>query len=299
MQIARSRWYRALAGSLMVGLAACSADTTSSDEPTEEEIAASLNGTVGPEKADAISAVSWTTLGVGVSYKKVGAGDDVLIVYGGYTAQDVFSQRWADELVRDKLGADAVGHIYAVRGPNQSGYANREIGNSKLVAHLAAGGRAANASRIIVIAHSSGTYVATELLQLIHREVTGELTASTLSKVTLFNLDGGGLDASLVAKMNRTYFVYACDSRIGRCSHNAAGMKSLASEFASAGGGIKVDATGSGCDASASGGLWCMHDTLINTRPHNPVMYDLLDDYTDFGSKGRAVVTSYLDALDH
>jgi pimeloyl-ACP methyl ester carboxylesterase len=284
MSITRSRWLRALCGALVLGLAACTADTGDvSDEPTQEEIAASLNGTVGPETADALAAVPWTTIGAGVSYKKFGQGSDVVIVYGGYTAQDVFSQRWADQLVRDKLGDAGVGHIYAVRGPNQSGYANREIGNSKLVAHLAAGGRGAQASRVVVIAHSSGTYVATELLQDLHQSAP-----STLAKVSLFNLDGGGLDASLVSRMAHTYFVYACDSQIGRCSHNASGMKSLAAEFASAGGGIKVNATGSGCSASASGGLWCMHDALITSRPHNPAMYDLLDDYTDFSTKNRA-----------
>ena len=284
----------------MLGVAACSADTgQDGDEPTEEEIAASLNGTVVPEKSDAIAAIPWATVGAGVSYKKVGAGADVLIVYGGYTAQDVFSQRWADELVRDKLGADGVGHLYAVKGPNQSGYANREIGNTKLVTHLSQASRAKNASRIIVIAHSSGTYVATELLQQLGREVTGELPASTLGKIDLFNLDGGGLDASLVKKLSHAYFVWACDPKIGRCSHNAGGMQALGSEFASQGGGIKVNASGSGCSSSAAGGLWCMHDTLINTRPHNPAMYDLLDDYTDFSSAGRSVVTSYLDVLEH
>ncbi len=295
MELTRSRWFRAACGGLLLALAACSVDSgQDSDEPTEEEIAASLNGTVGPEKADSLAAIPWATIGAGVSYKKVGAGSDVLIVYGGYTAQDVFSQRWADELVRDKLGAEGASHIYAVKGPNQSGYANREIGNSKLVAHLAQGTRAANASRIIVIAHSSGTYVSTELFQQL-----ASSDPSALTKVTLFNLDGGGLDASLARKMTHAYFVWACDSKIGRCSHNAGGMQALGSEFASEGGGIKVNAIGSGCSSSAAGGLWCMHDTLINTKPHNPVMYDLLDDYTDFSTPGRSVVTSYLDVLAH
>jgi hypothetical protein len=295
MELLRSQWFRVACGSLLIGLAACSSDTSqSSDDPTAEEIAASLNGTVGPEKDDALAAIPWANIGAGVSYKKMGAGDDVVIVYGGYTAQDVFSQRWADELVRQKLGDDGIGHIYAVKGPNQSGYANKEIGNSKLVAHLALASRAANASRIIVIAHSSGTYVSAELLEQLEAS-----NPSALGKVELFNLDGGGLDADLVKKMSHTYFVYACDPKINRCSHNASGMQSLASEFASEGGGIKVNASGSGCSASAAGGLWCMHDTLINTRPHNPMMYDLLDDYTDFSTSGREVVTSYLDVLDN
>lgn len=280
-------------GAMALAVSACVAASEDADQPSEAEIAASLNGPVVPEKADELAAVPWANVGYGVSYKSFGAGTDVLIVYGGYTARDVFSQRWADELVRDKLGASGVSQMYAVRGPNQSGYANREIANSKLVAHLADAGRADAAKRILVVAHSSGTYVATELLDF----VSSKLGDAALSKVTLFNLDGGGVDGSIVSRLGGAYFVYGCDAHIGRCSHNASAMKSLGSEFASAGGALEVDATGSGCNAYGSGGLWCMHDTLITTKPHNPVMYDLSEDYTDFTSPGRAVVTSYLDVL--
>ena len=85
---------------------------------------------------------------------------------------------------------------------------------------------------------------------------------------------------------------------IGRCSHNASGMRSLGAQYAELGGAYEVDATGSGCSRTASGGLWCLHDAVINTRPHNPTMYDLRRDYTTFsGAPGRALVTSYLDVL--
>src|SRR6185369_17952861 len=57
-----------------------------------------------------------------------------------------------------------------------------------------------------------------------------------------------------------------------------------------------VDSDGSVCDPSAPGGLWCMHDALINSEPHNPRMYDLPQDYTDFSGAHR-LVTSYLDPL--
>lgn len=287
---------------VMVAMAGCATDVDDPEENIDESEAALTPLT--PEKVDAISQTPWTTLGYGVSYKAIDSAtneDNALLVYGGYTAQDVYVQRWADELVRTKTSM-GIAHLYAIRGPNQAGYANEEIMNSKLAAHLGAGGAngvAAKATSILVVAHSSGTYVADELLSMLRQGASGP-AATTLGKVTLFNLDGGGVSSSsLVAAMKNTYFVYAYDPGIGRYSHNASGMKSLGDEYDAHGGAIKVNAQGSGCSKSASGGLWCLHDTLITTRPHNPAMYDLRNDYTDFSSTpSRKVVTSYLDVLD-
>lgn len=121
---------------------------------------------------------------------------------------------------------------------------------------------------------------------------------ATLAKVAFFNLDGGGLDATTAAELGSAHFVYACDADIGRCSHNASTMKSQGARHAALGGALEVDATGSGCDGQARCGLWCLHDAMITTLPHDPVKYDLRQDYTDFVTQGRAVVTSYLDVLD-
>src|SRR5205085_5637360 len=118
----------------------------------------------------------------------------VLVVYGGYTAEDEYVRRWGDELVRARGAALDVGHLYAVRGPNQSGYANREIANSKLAAHLG-DGRAAGASSIVVLAHSSGVFVAGELIGMLEAG-RGGVPADTLSKVRLFSLDGGAAEGS-------------------------------------------------------------------------------------------------------
>ena len=70
-------------------------------------------------------------------------------------------------------------------------------------------------------------------------------------------------------------------------------MRSLGAQYAELGGAFEVDANGSGCSRTASGGLWCLHDAVVNTRPHNPAMYDLRRDYTVFHD-GHALVTSYL-----
>lgn len=265
---------------LASAMTACSATPPENDaEPSADTDDAVLAG--------------WETIGYGVTYKQIGDGADVLIVYGGYLAKDNYSEGWAQALMDAKLTAAGVGQVYAVRGPNQSGYANLEIQNSKLAKHLAAG-RSAAATNIAVVAHSSGTYVATELMQML---AAGKGGSGALAKVTLYNLDGGGVDGSLLKAMKNAYFVYAYDSAIKRYSHNASGMQYLGQKYASLGGEIKIDATGSGCSATASGGLWCLHDTVITTEPHNPTFYDLADDYTDFSDGGPQVVTAYLNGL--
>jgi pimeloyl-ACP methyl ester carboxylesterase len=253
-----------------------------------------------PEVDDLVSRTPWQPVGFGVSYKSFDgsplASSNVVILYGGYTAEEDYVQRWANEMVRVKAAALGIGHLYAVKGPNRAGYDNHEIHNSKLAAHLAAEGRAAGAQSVVVIAHSSGTYVADELLRML-RDGAGGVPASTIAKVRLFNLDGGGVsNAALLRQLGSAYFVFACDGAIGRCSHNASSMRSLGAQYASLGGAQEMNARGSQCSREQAGGLWCLHDTVITTRPHNPVSYDLRRDYTDFAN-GRELVTAYLDAL--
>lgn len=263
-------------------------------EPSESANDDSALTPLVPEPDDEITRAPWTTIGSGVGYKALEGRSDVLLVYGGYRAEDVWVQRWANALLRARGASLDIGHVYAVRGPNQPGYEGREIQNSRIASHLSEGARAARASALYVVAHSSGTYVADELLAMIERG-SGGVPADTLGKVRLYDLDGGGVgSASRLMQMARAYFVYARDGGMARDSHNAAGMKALGARFAAKGGAVEVDATGSGCARTSSGGTWCLHDALINTRPANPSMYDLRKDYTDF-TGGRSVVVSYLD----
>lgn len=288
---------------LLVMLAACAVSTDGDDDLPEalEELGADEDAltAIVPERDDAVTRNAWRTLGVGVSHKSFANGSNVLLVYGGYTAQDLYVQRWANELYRARGAALGIGELYAVRGPNQSGYANREIQNSKIAAHLGAGGtngRAAKAATIVVVAHSSGTYVADELIAML-RTGSGGVPNDAIQKVALFNLDGGGVaDPTTLRMMSNAYFVHACDPALDRCSRNSSSMKARGAQYASKGGALLVNAAQSGCSRS-DGGLWCLHDALITNRPHNPNMYDLRNDYTDF-TAGREVVTSYLDVLD-
>jgi hypothetical protein len=210
-----------------------------------------------------------------------GGGDNIVIAYGGYTATDADSQAWVTQLTTVRLAQLGVGHLYAVRGPEDPDYAAREIGNSELATALAT--QASSASYVIIMAHSSGGFVADELFTF--------ADASVLAKIAYFNLDGGSwsLTNALVGSMRGVYFCNAHDSVAGN-SENTSSDESLHAEFA-ASHAFTVDADGSGCDVGAG---WCLHDTLIINHPHDPTTYDLALDYTDF-TGGRQVVSSYID----
>jgi hypothetical protein len=224
----------------------------------------------------------WTSISFGITGSDTGVGDNILVVYGGYTATDHDSQEWATHLWSARLAGLGVGHLYAARGPADAGYNGREIGNSTLAARLAA--QAGPAGSIIVVAHSSGAFVADELFTF--------AASAVLAKLVYFDLDGGSwaLTNALVGAMKGVTFCNAHDSVAGD-SHNAQAIVNLHAQFA-ASHLFTVDADGSGCNVGAT---WCLHDTLITSRPHDPTTFDLADDYTDFTS-GRNIVTSYIDA---
>jgi hypothetical protein len=260
-------------------LVACGADEdVELDDADQLDELASLGG-----KADGLA---WTSIGNGVVYQRVNSGDGIAIAYGGYTARLVHSTSWATELVDEKLGAAGVGHIYAIKGPAQASYAAREIGNSKLRAHLATLGGDAP---IYVVAHSSGSFVAHELLQQLH---TTSNTA-TLSRIAYANLDGGGsgLSQSIAAELGQLAFVYAKDPTLARgLSQNSSTAIALGDAYAPHATTYQVTVPNTGC---VSGAGWCLHDVVITQRPHDPTMFDVARDYSDF--EGRPVTTAYLD----
>jgi len=265
----------AAAVALALALAACSAE----DEEDYSDLD-DIDAIAG--KADGFS--DWQLVGTGVAYLQVNTGHGVLIAYGGYTARLSDSAAWASELVDAKLGAADVGHIFAVRGPADAAYAAREIANTKLRAKLATFDD--GAAPIYIVAHSSGSFVAHELL--------GQVTNANpalLGRISYANLDGGGsgLTSTIAGALAHLELVYARDPAAG-LSRNASSMTSLASTYAPEATAFEVRVPGTGCQVGAS---WCLHDVVITHRPHNSSTFDLAHDYTDF--VGRAATTEYLD----
>ena len=239
-------------------------------------------------KADG-AGIPWTAVGRGVAYQRVSPGNAILIAYGGYSAHLSDAAGWASELIDAKLGALGVGQVYAVQGPQDPGYDAREIANTKLRAHLATIDD--GTSPIYVVAHSSGSYVAHELLGQLH--AVGN--AAVLARVGYANLDGGGagLTGYIVEGLRAMTFVYADDPKLASgLSENHGTAIALGVAYAPAATTFEVVVPETGCNNGAG---WCLHDVLVTHRPHDHATYDLADDYTDFVNRPPTV--EYLDSL--
>ena len=240
------------------------------------------------------ASLPWETgddVGFGVARKDTGnpRGDGAAVVYGGYGASLDLACAWAGALYEATLRARGVRYVYCVQGPATVQYVQREIGNSRIARHLVA--HVTDRTRFILVAgHSSGSFVAHELLQQLAQ---GEDDAGvTAGRVVYVDLDGGaaGLTPGVVDRLRRAYFVAAVDGRTGTQSPNRATMLSLGATYPSRGRAVDIDASDAGC---AAGAVWCLHMTPVISRPHDPLQSDVDRDYADFA--GRPVVTSWVD----
>lgn len=241
----------------------------------------------GEDKMD--GSAMWSDVGLGVAYQRVNTGNAIVIAYGGYTAKLSYSAAWVSELVDQKLGAVDVGHVYAVKGPQDAGYDAQEIANSKLRAHLATYDD--GVSPIYIVAHSSGAFVAHEILNQWHTKNM----QSVLARVRYADLDGGGagLTTTLVGELAKISFVYAKDPTLARgLSQNSGAAIALGYTYRAYGSAFEVTQPNTGCNSGAG---WCLHDVVVTQKPHDPTMYNLALDYTDFAN--RPVTTAYLDPL--
>ena len=268
---------------IAVVLSACAG--TEPDDPADDP----ADGEAFPDgKADSPGS-TWTRVGLGVAYQQVNTGHAIVIAYGGYTARLSYSAAWASELVDARLGAIDVGHIYAVQGPADPGYSAREIANTKLRAHLATIDD--GTSPIYVVAHSSGSYVAHELLSQLHNAGT----TGVLARIGYANLDGGGsgLTDAIVDDLRAITFVYAHDPTLSAgMSENASTARALGEAYAPHATTFAVTVPSTGC---VNGAGWCLHDVLVTHRPHDHNTFDLARDYTDFVDRPPTI--EYFDAL--
>jgi hypothetical protein len=179
--------------------------------------------------------------------------------------------------------------VYAVQGPQDPSYSQLEIGNSKIVASML-GRIGAGTEFVLVAGHSSGSFVAHELLgQLAGGFDPGNVTAGM---VVYFDLDGGqsGLSQPIVDRLRKAYFVAALDGATGTYSPNHDSMLSAGATYAAAGGYLEHDASASACNPGAA---WCVHVTPITTTPHDPSNGGPAD-YADFSTS--PVTHTWLDA---
>jgi len=186
--------------------------------------------------------------------------ETLLIAYGGYRADEPGVKNWAEALA----GAGGFKYIVAVKGPAIVDYSDhkKKKANELLVEMLLT----ANVSKIIISAHSSGAYVAHELLAMLKGN-------SVLpSKTIYYDLDGATCVICKDLALASPDFKFTCvGARQGELkspnygSVAACGAKHfMPLEF------------NAGC-----AGAWCMHACLINTnaaainpdRPSVPLYY--------------------------
>jgi hypothetical protein len=242
--------------------------------------------------AHAASASHWAAgPGYGISFRDTGnpKGHGIFIGYAGYNVTGAQARTWVDALYKADLKRLGVRYIYAVQGPRDPGYDGLEIGNSHLAKKVV--GQAKTAPYVLIAAHSSGSFVADELLHQLNSGA--DPRGVTRNKVVYFDLDGGqkGVTAGDINRTRRTYYVSAHDHRTGTRSPNYSTMQALGGEFRSKGGFIDDDVTSAG---NAAGAEWALHTSLITSRPHSPFTGSPID-YGDF-SGGRTPNHWWLDA---
>ncbi|HEY8077036.1 MAG TPA: hypothetical protein VIF62_23075 [Labilithrix sp.] len=245
-----------------------------------------------PPVAPDVHAIPWQTsasIGSGVAFKdtKNPLGENVFIGYAGYEVTLASAEAWVATLYDAALAKRGVRWLYAVKGPQDPGYDAQEIGNSHIASALVSGQISSKTNVVIVAGHSSGSFVADELLEQL---ATGADPAGlTANKIVFFDLDGGQKyvsDAAL-ARLAKHWYVGAHDG--ATLSPNHGDMQTFASAHGTF---FDYDASASGCDAGAT---WCVHVSLVITKPHDPSTGDPLTDYSDF--TGRPVNHAWLDLL--
>ncbi len=270
--------------------------TTSAPPPDQPDGAAPPDGgPPAPAELD-IDAIPWETgaaVGSGVAHKDTQnpLGDSAALLYAGFGVDLAGARSWATALYRAELRARGVRQLWAVQGPSLAQYQNKEIGNSK-IAELLVSEVSPATKFVLVLAHSSGSFVAHELFG----QLAGGLDPKdvTAGKIVYFDLDGGqsGLSAPIVARLRKAYFVSPLDAATGTAGFNTASMQSAGATYASAGGFFEVDASSSGCNAGATA---CVHVSLVNARPHDPSTARLELDYGKFDA-AHPVAVAYLKA---
>lgn len=264
------------------------------DAPLPSDAADAADATDAASTEPDVDTIAWATgasVGNGVASKDTlnPRGENAAIIYAGYGSTLAGAESWATALYRATLRDRGVRYLWAVQGPVDVQYAAKEIGNTKLVAALLPK-VSASTKFVLVLGHSSGSYVAHEMLGLL--QGGSDPSGVTAGRVVYFDLDGavGGLSTAIVARTRKTYFVGAYDSTIATTSPNDLSMRSGGTSYGANGGYYQLKADGSGCIA---GGIWCLHMTVVTTKPHNPSAADTTGDYADF--VGRPVARAFLD----
>lgn len=204
------------------------------------------------------------------------AGGTILIAYGGYGADEPGTKNWAGALA----AAGGFNYAVAVKGPALADYSDhkKKKANELLIKALTA----MPVTKIVISAHSSGTYVAHELLAMLALKENSALPGKTV----YYDLDGATCLICPKLSAASAGFKFTCvGARQGALkSPNYASVKACGQAHF-----LSLDFN-AGCT-----GAWCLHACLINTaaaaidanRPSVPRYY---------ADPGLSVASGYLES---
>lgn len=241
-------------------------------------------------------------------------GKNVLITMGGMGAKLQWVQKWTDELYKAKLKEFNIGMIIVVKGPVEEYYDSREIEIKEMTKKYVSAYQKFGFNETYLIVHSSGVFPAHQMFDYLYLggndPKTKKMNARKLeildpegitkNRINYIMLDGElgiprgyTLVEGMVKELKQIYSFYSVDAETGTRSGMAHEAIKVKNTFQAKTQLYKHIAKNSGCNPGAK---WCVHETLITTRPHNPAGYDLEKDYQFFDST-RKVVTGYMGVV--
>lgn len=145
------------------------------------------------------------------------------VFFAGYSVSLQESQHWSESVNDAKLSARTV---FAIAGPTDALYNRGKFNVAALASAVAADTRNMQpGQRIVVVAHSSGSFAAHEFLQAL-----AVLSLPQGTRVQYFNLDGGvdRITPRVLSFVTSLVAVRAVDVQSGVKSRNYATMTGLA-----------------------------------------------------------------------
>ena len=214
-----------------------------------------------------------------------------LIGFAGWKVSADDSRHWAHTLAGAGFAHDPPARVCAARGPMDASYQLKDIDTGALASALIA---QPPSGKIVVVAHSSGSFVAHHFFRQL-RDAGG---AHLLARMHYVNLDGAvgegerEIDAEMIAAQASVRAVYALNPLTNSESANASSMRRLHALAPEKVRLIALPVPEAGCNPGAK---WCLHNALINRKPYNPASFDLKRDYGEINA-AHPVEASYLRA---
>ncbi len=243
----------------------------------------------------------WDSIGTGVnSICLDSSSSSIFIGFAGWSVKQSWANNWVHQLYLSKLKSLNVGFLYSVKGPDTPCYNEQEIDNLSLATNLINLINNKKINKVIIAAHSSGSFVAHHLFKILFADKIFNNSSVLAGKIFYFNLDGGigsqkcgvPIDSSIAENLAHIYAVYAYDDESKIFSPNKDDMIELHKKFENKSTLLQMDVTG-----SKSTGKWSVHDALINQKPYNPTSFNLEKDYNNINSE-HPVFDTYLNKIN-